>query len=461
MHVLAVLALLSAAPGAAETAAPPPVETPALPAEDVVVGLRRARIAGEAGDRDGQRALLTALVTAHPEDPVVLAAALAFHRETEGETEASRALRGRLLGALARPGRTVPLSLLQEAARDANATSDELTQLLILLDAPPGTRPDRIARLRLRVALLDRLGRRDGLIAALDELVALDPDPLLAFRLLGLYREASRWEDLLRASARVDASRSGFDPRWWRLEALGALRRYDEMVGEASGILARWRARPMAGADPDARGAQLALARFFPMVFALVDAGRRELAERFVADLESAAPGLDEVRRLRVMLFGSPDERTAFLASLAGATIASVDPDKIRAEAYQRLLAKDYGTAHDLYRRLQELDPTTSAMDGTDWFNYGLASTETQAWADAEAAMTRVLAAGVSVPRAYAQRARARIMLGRAAEGMADAEAALAIDPKLKQACYAMYLAYQKFGNKEKADEWLARSKAP
>lgn len=52
-------------------------------------------------------------------------------------------------------------------------------------------------------------------------------------------------------------------------------------------------------------------------------------------------------------------------------------------------------------------------------------------------------------------------MLGRATEGIADAEAALAIDPKLKQACYAMYLAYQKFGNKEKAEEWLARSKAP
>ena len=52
-------------------------------------------------------------------------------------------------------------------------------------------------------------------------------------------------------------------------------------------------------------------------------------------------------------------------------------------------------------------------------------------------------------------------MQGRIAEGMADAEAALAIDPKLKQACHAMYLAYQKLGVKDKADEWLARFKAP
>ena len=63
--------------------------------------------------------------------------------------------------------------------------------------------------------------------------------------------------------------------------------------------------------------------------------------------------------------------------------------------------------------------------------------------------------------RAYAHRARARIMMGRMAEGIADAEAALAMDPKLKQACYAMYLAYEKFGNKEKAAEWFARSKSP
>jgi tetratricopeptide (TPR) repeat protein len=161
------------------------------------------------------------------------------------------------------------------------------------------------------------------------------------------------------------------------------------------------------------------------------------------------------------MLFGSPDDRIAFLQATAGASVASNDPEKIRTDAYQRLLAKDFGTAHDLYRRLLELDPAASSFDSGDWFNYGLAAIETAAWAEAETAMTHALESGASKPRAYAHRARARIMLGRIAEGMADAEAALAIDPKLKQACFAMYLAYEKLGVHEKAKEWLARSNAP
>jgi Tfp pilus assembly protein PilF len=50
-------------------------------------------------------------------------------------------------------------------------------------------------------------------------------------------------------------------------------------------------------------------------------------------------------------------------------------------------------------------------------------------------------------------------MLDRIPEGIADAQAALAIDPKSKHACYAMYLAYQKLGETTKAAEWLARFK--
>jgi len=201
--------------------------------------------------------------------------------------------------------------------------------------------------------------------------------------------------------------------------------------------------------------------RFFPYVFVLLDNGRREPAETLATAIEAASPAQVDVKRLRVMLFGSTEDRVAFLSSAAGSTIASEDPDKIRTEAQQRLLARDYATAHQLYKRLEDLGPTVAPMDASDWFNAGLAAIETESWSDAESAMTHAVDGGPSKPRALAHRARARIMLGRTSDGIADAEAALAIDPKSKHACYAMYLAYQMRGDTANADKWLARSKAP
>jgi tetratricopeptide (TPR) repeat protein len=347
-----------------------------------------------------------------------------------------------------------------------------------VLATQAGTGSDRVAGLRLRVALLDRLRRDTDALVALNELATLDPDPLVAFRLLQRYRELGRWDDVLRVTAAIDPGQASFEMGWFRLEALGALGRPDELLSEADTLIGRLRARSTPHTDlvsrvtptiaPSASPASTfesmppyLAERFFPIVFVLLDSGRREPAERLVAALATASPDADNVKRLHVMLFGSPDDRIAFLQATAGASVASNDPEKIRTDAYQRLLAKDFGTAHDLYRRLLELDPAASSFDSGDWFNYGLAAIETAAWAEAETAMTHALESGASKPRAYAHRARARIMLGRIAEGMADAEAALAIDPKLKQACFAMYLAYEKLGVHEKAKEWLARSNAP
>ena len=452
-----VLAALAMAPAAVPTPAPPAAATQTLPDEAIVLELRRARVAGQAGARDQQRELLDALVASHPSDPTALTTALAFHREVDGDAESTRSLRARLLAVLAQPGQSVPLPLLQEVARDKKASEDELARLLTVLIAEPGAGAERLGRLRLRVELLDRLDRREELVPALEELAGVDPDPFVAYRLLDRLRGASRWQDVLRVAARIDIAQSGLEFGWWRLEAFAALSRYDEMSAEAQALIGRSRTPPALAASLSPYVAE----QYFPYVFLLFDSGRREPAERLVAAIETANPGVESVKRLHVMLFGSPEDRLAFLSAAAGASLASQDPDKIRAEAYQRLLARDYATAHQLYKRLQALDPAVASLDGADWFNDGLAAIETEAWADAESAMSRVVATGGSQPRALAHRARAKVMQGRAFEGIADAEAALAIDPKLKQACYALYLAYQKLGDKAKADAWLARWKAP
>src|SRR5262249_11684914 len=148
----------------------------------------------------------------------------------------------RLLELLSRPGQTVPLPLIQEIARDAKTTPETTARLVELLAAQPGIGSDRVARLRLRAALLERLGRNDELLTILEELVASDSDPPLASRLLRAYQEAERWDDLLRASAKIAAADPFFDVGWWRVDALAHLGRYDELATECASLLERSKA---------------------------------------------------------------------------------------------------------------------------------------------------------------------------------------------------------------------------
>ena len=124
-----------------------------------------------------------------------LTAALTFRRESSASPDQTRALRLRLAETLAKPGTTVPFPLLREIARDDRATSEELARVVSLLSERPGEGSDRVWRLRLKVEVLDRLNRPSDVIQALEELAGLDPDPFVAFRLLGAYREQGRWDD--------------------------------------------------------------------------------------------------------------------------------------------------------------------------------------------------------------------------------------------------------------------------
>jgi hypothetical protein len=129
IQALVLATALAAEPAAETPVASPAAELPSLPDEALVLALRRARISGQVGDRDGQRAQLDALVAAYPDDTTALAAGLAFHRDADGESDATRTLRGRLVDALGRSGPLIPLPLLQDVARDKKASDDELARV--------------------------------------------------------------------------------------------------------------------------------------------------------------------------------------------------------------------------------------------------------------------------------------------------------------------------------------------
>jgi hypothetical protein len=448
--------LAADAPAAAPSPPPAPAE---LPAEDIVLALRKVRIARDVGDAASEGEVLDQILAAHPDDVTCLAAALEHHRRIAPDSEGTRALRSRLLEALSRPGRSIPYPLLVDIAIDPRSSSEELSRLAEVLDAPSGEPEERVRRLKLRIDVLDRLGREDERLAETERLSTLDSDPSILWTLLAEYRRTERWEDLLRTLDRTKTD-GGWGGGWARLEALAALGRLDELAKQAAALVDRMPRSGPPGSNPDVRLAQPnAVQGFFPTIFRLVDEGRTEAAATLAAKLEAASGNEASIVRLRVMLFGTPADRQAFLDREAATSLASGDAGKVRADADQRLLAKDFATAHGLYRRARELDAKSFDEDVFFWFNYGLSCIETSAWADAEEAMSRAIALDPKMSRALAHRARARVMLDRIPEGIADAQAALAIDPKSKHACYAMYLAYQKLGETTKAAEWLARFK--
>lgn len=435
--------------------------TASIPQEDVVLALRRARIAREVGDPAAEKKILDDLLAAHPEDLTCLAAALERSRRDGLDSEPTRALRARVLTVLSQPGRVVPYPLLADIAADEQASNDELSRIAEILEAQPGEAGERVERLRLRIAVLDRLERRDERLAETERLAGLDPDPVVLWNLLVEYRTAERWEDVLRTLERLQSAGPFLDGSWMRLEALAALGRLDELEKETAALIEKM---PRTG-PPGASGVKLEhpleVQAFFPTIFRLVDAGRTDAAAKLATRLEQLSGGLESIERLRVMLFAPPEERTAFLEKAAASSLASADGERVRYDADRRLIEKDFATASALYKRALELDTAQLSRDPYFWFNYGLASVETQAWADADTAMTKAIALDPKMSRALAHRARARVMLERIPEGIADAEAALALDPKSKHACYAMYLAYHTLGETAKAEEWLARFKNP
>lgn len=467
VHALLIAALLAGA----ETSTPVPTttEVPAagptapgspIPDEEVVLGLRLARIARDAGDVTSEGAILDELASKRPSDPTVVAAALSYHRRRDPASATTHELQTRLLEALSRPGSDLPDPLLAAVADDPLSTPAELARLADILRDHAGEGPKRIRRLELRIDLLERLGREEERISELESLASVDGDPAKAWTLLEAYRKAKRWDGVLRVLERMPPNTAWPGAEWLRLEGLAALGRMDELQKQAGALMERFRGQLVPASGPvelSSTPTALRAAAFYPTIFRLVDAGRAEAARTLMAHLVEASKDDPGVKRAQVLLFGSAAERSAFLAAELDASLASSNPEGIRADADRRLLAKDFAGASGLFKRAHELKPEAFDNDVYFWFNYGLSLIETAQWPDAEAAMSRVLAVDPKNARALAHRGRARIMQKRFAEGIKDAEDALAIDPACRQACYALYLAYETLGEKTKAAEWLAR----
>lgn len=478
--ILASAATPAASPPPTGAAPPAPAAESPLPAEPIVLALREARIARISGDRVTERKILNRLIGTYPNDPAAIAGALQLRREDAPDSDATHALRSRLMEILARPGRVVPLNLLREMAGDLRSTPEELARLVDVLRAEPADAPDRPGRLRLLAALLERLGRKDEMIATLEQLVTVDADPRLTWRLLDAYRNQERWKDVLRLASTIERKGTAIPLAWYRMDALGALGRVDDLLAEAKAQIVRLSSSdaqdifalqgsplPFLKGAPPSKGSAGAVAldpraaqAFYPTVFHLIDAGRRDAAKELMNRLFEATGGDPGVRRMRTMLFGTLDDRIALLNAEEMKTLASGDVGAIRDEADKRLVAKDYRAAYDLLERVARGSPKGFGDDVAGWFNFGLAAVQTAHWKEAEDAMSHVLALEPTMSRALAQRARARIMQKRVDEGVADAKAALALEPDSKQAAYAMYLAFQMRGETAEAQKWLKRSGA-
>lgn len=432
---LAIL-LLAAAPAAAAT----------LPPEEVLLQLRRARIAGETGDRETQRRILESVASRHPEEIPAVLALMEFHRSLPSSSEVALQIRTTLRDLLLRPEGAAPVALLRRYAIDPAATDADLEFIAgLLVERTSSGRPDPAA-LRLLGGLQEYFGKLEEARATFGRALKMDPDPTLLGRCISLDMELERWDSALALfrSARLEAGSS-----LWRFtairiySALGMVRELDvellSLLGERTGVPG------------------FALPALISAAFQLYDDGRQERAERLFRNLSARFPSNIELQAILATLFAGAEEQAARTAEIEELWRARDSPIDLVNEGASRLTAGDPHGALEILQRATSLLPDSELA----WFNQGLAAAALQRNTEADAAFTRSIQVNPSFAPAFVQRGLVRLRAGRIDEAAADARRALKIEPGLKRPWFILSRCEEVRGNRKKASEHMRRYQGP
>ena len=413
-----------------------------LPPEEVLLGLRQARAHELAGRVVEQRAVLEALVKNHPEDTKALFELFDFYSRNHDAENIAR-LRALLITQLQTPQR-VPSSLLSDAIVDRRMGPAEIELMLAEVERRSALNSPDVALLRTLAAGYRRLDNPVKQRETLVRLIAVEPVLHWKYELIEIDQRLERWEDVLtELRALASETRRSTWLALRELDALVALGRIDE----ASSVIDHLVITPEI-----ARGlSEMAFARSIE----LLDRGSAPLAEKLLRRFSTANPSDRNLARAVAYLFGSVEDQAKLEASFVAGTLKSGDLETLVNDAAARVRAGDPASAIPLLEKATQVAPVNEVPR----FNLAVAATKLEQWAVVERAATRTIEINNGQARARMLRAQARVKTGRIVEGMADAKAALAIDPALKQAWFVLYLGAKLQHDEAAAAEYLKKSK--
>lgn len=413
-----------------------------LPPEDVLLAIRKARTHQAAGRVAEERAVLEKLVESHPTDTTSLLQLFDFYSRHADKDNIAR-LRTLLRAQLAN-AEHVPVSLLKAAIHDKRMDTQEVGLIVVELEKRSAAEPSDTMLLRTLLGGYERLEDRSKQRETIVRLVALEPPPRWRYELIWLDESLGRWEDVLTEVRALKTSKADADWLVLReLTALDALNRVDEAAAAIDRL-------QVTSATPET-----VIDELMARAMGFLDRGSTASAETLLRKLALAQPQKREIRRAIAYLFGTLEDQTSLEASFMETTLKSDDLETLINDAARRMMSGDAASAIPLLERAAVVAPKSELP----WFNLAVAATKLERWPLVESAASKAIEINAAQPRALMLRAQARVKSGRVAEGMADAKAALAIDPKLKQAWYVLYLGANRLHDEKAAAVYLEKSR--
>ena len=446
---LVSVALLVAVPSAlAQNLEPVGTATPAaLPPVECVRGMREARLAWQAGDRQKAMAGLDRAVEACPDHVDPLLERLELHRKL-GDAAGVEADLALLRARLADPARVPPEAAFARAVSDpqASAAELELIRARLVRDLASTETPRRLRQL---VVVEARLGRNEDARATLARLLAVDPAPEVRWAAVRLDVALERWNDAI-PELEALAGRSGtssFAARLHLIHAYGAVGRTEDAMRTALALYG-------ASGDLGSRFIrEMVVQALLEAGWALHDRGDVEGAATVFRKVLEVDPDNEEARAVLDLVYGTPETRAAAMAARDRALEREEDPGLVLEEGARRLAVGDAAGAWDLLERAARgLGDSELA-----WYDLGLAAVKLERWEAAAEAFGHAARLDPTNPTSSLNLGTALARTGRCAEAVEVLTTLLADHPETYQAHYWLGRCWAELGDAAKAAEAMER----
>jgi tetratricopeptide (TPR) repeat protein len=415
-----------------------------LPPEELVIGLRAARLELMRGDRDEALRLLRELAETHPETLVPIMALWDYHRKYELPPDEVRRLRELLTRRLGDVTSPLPPGTLQYLVENPDAGEEEIS--LILDAARRRLAAEEIPDPQLLEAvgvLQARVGMFEEARAAFARAHELRPRSELLWRLFLLDRRLEHWEDAAVSLERLrGASDAAVVLRLAYVEVLAKLGRHEELANELAAM--DFRRDPKVFGNPYTE-------LLLRSAWDLRDAGKDKEAEGLFRQLIELEPDNRSARLAILYFYSSDEERRAHEEAVRLNREQEDDPTTLAQEGADLLAAGNAAGAFDLLERASRASPDSELI----WFNLGLAATRLERWGVAEKSYARAAAINPSRVESVLQHGIALQKLERCKEAVTELERALDLDSALTQSHYYLYVCYTELGDQEAAGEHL------
>ncbi|GAB4222547.1 MAG: hypothetical protein Kow0062_20450 [Acidobacteriota bacterium] len=424
----------------------PAAQAAALPAPEVVLGMRRARIAARSRRYDEALAQIDRVVAAHPGVPEALLARAEILARSGAAADKVREAWLATLRALEARSASVHVEVA-ERLLDELDDRDGLERLLEVVRGWRRVAPGNDRVEALETGLLEALGAWEEVLDRIRTRRGLARSERqrrrTCLKALEAAIRARRWEEVLEYSRCAGEFHPLFDDLP-RVRALIALKRFDEAVELIAGLPRRLDGLRLNDEPPRVH------VRYAWMIH---DEAGPEYGERAFRALLRVFPRSEELRRTVALMYGGEDEAAS--AGRAGTVLDGLGgrPAKLVQEAALLIAAGDHAGALPLLEQAVMLEPGLLVAHQ----NLAVAAIALERWDVARRSLDLVLSRSPDDTMALYNSGLVAVRMQDFERAVRDLDHLLQLSPGFTDAHYYLYKAHRALGHEQQAAEHLRR----